>query len=51
MSDLKHRKSAVVDVPGLTYFIAEAEKSAKAAPAKPADPLTAPDQMYICFDG
>ena len=51
MSDLKHRKSAVVDVPGLVYFIAEAEKSAKPAAAKPADPLTALDQMYGYFEG
>jgi hypothetical protein len=49
MSDLKHRKSAVVDVPGLSYFIAEAEKPAKVAP--PPAPLTALEQMYGYFEG
>ncbi len=49
MSDLKHRKSAVVDVPGLSYFIAEAEKLAKVVP-QPA-PLTALEQMYGYFEG
>ena len=51
MSDLKHRKSAVVDVPGLAYFTRDAEKPAPAAGALPAAPLTALEQMYGYFEG
>ncbi len=48
MSDLKHRKSAVVDVPGLSYFISEAEKPVKMPPQAP---VTALEQMYGYFEG
>ncbi len=51
MSDLKHRKSAVVDVPGLAYFTIEAEKPAQTAPGKPLVSLTALEQMYGYFEG
>jgi hypothetical protein len=51
MSDLKHRKSAVVDVPGLAYFFVEAEKPVKAAPAPQPASLTALEQMYGYFEG
>lgn len=46
MSDLKSRKSAVSDVPGLAYFTAEAEKSAKPAPAPQRRDLDALEQMF-----
>lgn len=51
MSDLKHRKSAVVDVPGLAYFTAEVDKPKAAAPAPRAAHLTALEQMYGYFEG
>lgn len=49
MSDQKHRKSPVADVPGLAYFTAEAEKPAKASPAQPRSDLAALEQMYGYF--
>ncbi len=57
VSDLKHRKSAVVDVPGLAYFTTEAEMPANRATApQPAlyrvpqrVVLSALDQMYGYF--
>lgn len=47
MSDLKHRKAAAVDVPGLAYFTPEAPKSQPA----PQAPLTALDQMFAYYPG
>lgn len=46
MSDLKSRKAAVVEVPGLAYFTAEAEKAVKVAPAPQRRDLDVLEQMF-----